>query len=58
MATLSVQRVMERVSLVADCESDAEAERIYDLLVSQILDGGRIVLVISEPNPKGKTNAM
>lgn len=37
---------MDRVSLVVDCESDEEANEVYNMLASQLLDGKTIRLNI------------
>lgn len=51
MATLGVERIMDRVSLVVDCYDDVEATEVYNLLVSQILDGRSIHLRIADTQP-------
>lgn len=55
MATLGVERIMDRVSLVVDCNDDAEATDVYNLLVSQILDGRSIHLRIAEGDASNKS---
>lgn len=49
MARLAVERIMDRVSLIVDCESDEEANEVYDMLASQLLDGKTIRLNIEMP---------
>lgn len=49
MAQLAVERIMDSVSLIVDCESDEEANEVYNMLASQLLDGKTIRLNIEAP---------
>lgn len=50
MAAIALERIMDTVRLVVDCEDDAEATGVYNLLASQLLDGNTIRLVITRPD--------
>lgn len=46
---LSLERIMDRVKLVFDCDTDEESQEIYNLLASQVLDGRAIhIRIITE----------
>lgn len=51
MANISIERIMDTVRLVLDCDDDAEATQVYRLLASQILDGRSIALRIEDVLP-------
>lgn len=51
MAKLSVESIMDRVSLVIDCENEAEAAAVYNILASQLLDGKSIRLNLEHEAP-------
>lgn len=49
MATISLVRIGDRVSINLDCLDDNEASELSYTLASAILDGGPISLEISKP---------
>ena len=48
MAILSITRLMDRVSIVLDCATSKETENVYDMLVSQLLDGRSIKIDLNK----------
>lgn len=51
MASVSLERIMDRVSLVFDCETADEATELYNLLASQALDGHAFHVLMSDESP-------
>jgi hypothetical protein len=48
MAQISLTKLMDRVSLNFDCRTEKEAEDLYYLLSSQLLDGKAIHLKMAD----------